>query len=104
MKRVIVRYTVKPEHAAENQALIEDVFASLERDRPDGIGYSVFKLADGVSFVHVTTHDSPDGVNPLTAVPAFKAFAAGVKERCAVQPVSSTATTIGRYVGRDELV
>ena len=99
MKRVMVRYTVKPEHAEENQALIEAVFAALEREQLNGIGYSVFKLADGVSFVHLATHDSADGVNPLTAIPAFKAFAAGVKERCAVQPVSSPVTMIGHYAG-----
>ena len=99
MKRVMVRYTVKPEHAEENQALIEDVFAALEREQPNGMAYSVFKLADGVSFVHLTTHDSPDGMNPLTLIPAFKAFAAGAKERCAVQPVSSSVTMVGHYVG-----
>ncbi|CAN5922489.1 hypothetical protein BH11GEM2_BH11GEM2_33370 [soil metagenome] len=53
MKRVIVRCTVKPDRAAENVSLVENVFAQLTREKPAGIRYATFKLEDGVSFIHV---------------------------------------------------
>jgi hypothetical protein len=96
MKTVIVRYKVKPSAAAENEALIRAVFAQLERDQPEGLRYQVFRQADGVSFVHVSAFDGPDG-NPLTKLAAFKQFAAGVKDRCDEPPDTHELETIGRY-------
>ena len=55
---VVVRYQAKPERADENQKLIEAVFADLESAGPKGFTYKVFRLEDGVSFVHVVIeHD-----------------------------------------------
>ena len=53
MSSVVVRYQAKPERADENQKLIEAVFADLEARQPEGFTYKVFRLEDGVSFVHV---------------------------------------------------
>ncbi len=50
---VVVRYQTKPDRADENQALIEKVFEDLEARQPEGFTYKVFRLEDGVSFVHV---------------------------------------------------
>jgi hypothetical protein len=97
MKRVIVRYKVKPERAAENLALVEEVFAQLVREKPDGIRYATFKLDDGVSFVHVATIDTADGKNPLTAVAAFQRFAENIKDRCVEPPISMQADVVGEY-------
>ena len=55
MSVTIVRYRTKPERAEENQALIEKVFSELSTDRPAGLRYASFRLADGVSFVHVAS-------------------------------------------------
>ncbi len=96
MKTVIVRYKVKPSAAQENEALIRAVFEQLERDQPEGLRYQVFKQADGVSFVHVSAFDAPDG-NPLTKLAAFKQFASGVQDRCDDPPVTSELQPIGRY-------
>ena len=63
----VVRYTTKPDRADENQALIEKVFAELDAERPAGLRYASFRLADAVSFVHVAEIDTDDGSNPLTA-------------------------------------
>jgi hypothetical protein len=97
MRRVLVQYRVKPENVVENEALVRDVFAQLERERPSGVHYATFKLADGVSFVHVALLDVVDGVNPLTSLSAFKAFSAGVKERCDELPVTTELTEIGSF-------
>jgi hypothetical protein len=61
------------------------------------VRYASFKLADGVSFVHIAFIDSADGGNPLTEIAAFKAFAAGVKDRCEEPPATSELTEIGSY-------
>jgi len=62
MKRVLVRYRVKPELVEENERLVRDVYAELASADPDGLRYATFKLDDGVSFVHVAFHD--DENNP----------------------------------------
>ena len=101
MRRVIVRYKVKPERAAENVSLIEQVFAQLTSEQPDGVRYATFKLEDGVSFVHVASVSTPNGENPLAALPAFKAFVANIADRCEEKPVTSSATAILVYRADD---
>jgi hypothetical protein len=74
MKRVMVRYTVKPELAAENAALVRAVYEELERDHPDVLRYATFVLDDGVTFVHVAEDAAPDGQSTLQKLPAFQRF------------------------------
>ena len=96
MKTVMVRYKLKPESVADNEALIKQVFVQLAQNKPDGMRYQVFKQPDGVSFVHLSAFDDPNG-NPLTKLDAFKAFTAGIKERCEELPVTVELQQIGRY-------
>ena len=95
---VVVRYQTKPERSDENQALIEKVFEDLDARQPEGFTYKVFRLEDGVSFVHVVIEDedvaSPDS---LSDIPAFQAFTADIADRCAVPPAASGATLVGGY-------
>ena len=98
MNATVVRYQAKADRADENQGLIEKVFADLELRQPDGFTYKVFRLEDGVSFVHVVIeHD--DVINPdsLQDVPAFQAFVAGIADRCDVAPLAMGATIVGGY-------
>ena len=95
--RVMVRYTVKPDRAAENEGFIEQVFAELARTAPPAMQYSAFKLDDGVTFVHVYTHESAEGGDALRALSAFQAFRAGLEERCAVPPVRMPLQVVGTY-------
>jgi len=94
---IMVRYQAKPERADENQALIEAVFADLEARRPEGFSYNVFRLEDGVSFVHVVVEHDVDDPDSLQDVPAFQAFVAGIADRCDVAPVATGATVVGGY-------
>ncbi|MEN3359045.1 MAG: hypothetical protein V7637_3027, partial [Mycobacteriales bacterium] len=64
----------------------------------------VMCLADGVSFVHVSTHDTADGANPLPALPAFQEFNRDVGARVSTPPTPSPATTIGAYRGLGDVV
>jgi hypothetical protein len=61
VKRVIVRYRVKPDRAAENVELVRAVYAELHDTGPAGLRFGTFQLEDGVSFVHIAeTEDEHD--------------------------------------------
>ena len=94
-RRVMVRYRVKADRVAEHEALIADVFAELERKKPDGIRYGAFKRADGVSFVHVALVTADE--NPLDRIAAFKAFGERIKERCDEPPEVVDLRIVGSY-------
>jgi len=93
----MVSYKVKPGRAAENERAAAAVYEALHAARPAGLRYATFRLEDGVSFVHIVAHSEADGSNALTSLPAFKAFAEGVRERCAEPPVRVELTEIGSY-------
>ena len=95
MRRVMVRYRVKPDRIAEHEGLIHAVFDELAKTAPAGIRYGAFKLPDGVSFVHVAFIDAPS--NPLDAIAAFKAFTERIKERIEEPAVTADLTAIGTY-------
>lgn len=93
----MVSYKLKPDRVAENEGLVVAVFDALRQSRPAGLRYATFRLGDDVSFIHIVSHEEEDGSNALTALPAFKAFAAGIKERCEEPPVRVELTEIGSY-------
>ncbi len=95
MKHVVVRYKVKPERIEEHEALVRSVFAQLAEVRPAGLDYQVFKLGDGVSFIHRASVSAAE--NPLTSLESFKAFTADIKSRCEEPPVSSESARVGSY-------
>jgi hypothetical protein len=97
MSTIVVRYQTKPERAVENQRLIEAVFDELEERQPEGFTYKVFRLEDGVSFIHVVIEHDVDDPESLQAVPAFQAFVADIADRCDVPPVASGAAIVGGY-------
>jgi hypothetical protein len=99
MKTTMVRYKLKPGTADENEKLVQQVFAQLVRDKPPGVRYQVFKMADGLSFVHLATSEAD--VNPVTLLEAFKRYAAAIKERCDELPVPVQLQMVGEYDSLD---
>jgi hypothetical protein len=97
MRRVMVRYKVKPEQAAENEELVRAVYDELHRTEPAGLRYATFQLEDGVTFVHLASVETDAGPNPLTGLESFKRFQAGVAERCDEPPVATAAREIGSF-------
>ena len=97
MSVAVVRYRTKPDRADENQALVEKVFAELDGNRPAGLRYATFRLADGVSFVHVASIETEDGHNPLPAVQAFKQFQEHIGDRCDEAPAAEELSEIGSF-------
>jgi hypothetical protein len=97
MKTIVVRYQAKPERADENQKLIEAVFAELHDREPEGFTYKVFRLDDGVSFIHVVIEHDVAEPGSLQALPAFQAFVADIGDRCEIPPVAMGATIVGGF-------
>ncbi|HVC81760.1 MAG TPA: hypothetical protein VNL35_14805 [Chloroflexota bacterium] len=97
MKRVMIRYTVKADRAAENESYITKVFEQLHGEKPDGLRYASFKLEDGVSFVHLVSVEGADGYDPLPELSAFRAFVSEIGERCVEPPVSVVLQEVGTY-------
>jgi hypothetical protein len=93
----MVRYKTKPDRAGENKQYVEQVFQELLSSGPEGLRYATFKLADGVSFVHIASIETADGRNPLAQSRAFKAFQAGINDRCEEPPVAVDLTEVGSY-------
>jgi hypothetical protein len=93
----MVSYKLKADRVAENEQYAKAVYDALRQARPPGLRYATFKLGDGVSFMHIVSHAEVDGSNALTSLPAFKAFSAGVKERCVEPPQRVELTEIGSY-------
>jgi hypothetical protein len=85
MQRVVlVRYTAKPDRAAENENLARAVFAELRAAAPEHVAYALFR--DGLDFVHLFVNTRTDDSSPLTELPSFKAYAKDVAERCEAPP------------------
>ena len=94
---VVVSYRVRPEAVAEHVRLIKAVFEQLHAEHPDNVEYKVVVLADGVSFVHVSSASTPDGSNPLPELAAFQEFGKDSAARVATPPVPAPADIIGSY-------
>jgi hypothetical protein len=96
MKRVMVRYKLKPDRAAENEKLVQAVYEELDRTQPAGLRYATFQLEDGASFVHLAFVDG-DGPGPLPEVEAFREFQRDIQERCDEPPVVTQLREIGSF-------
>ena len=97
MDAIVVRYETKPGQADENERLVQAVFAELRQTNPGSVRYAAFRLADGVSFVHVAVVDAADGHNPIPELPSFLAFQDAIGSRLVSPPVSQDATLVGSY-------
>ena len=96
MTVTVVRYQTKADRADENQQLVEAVYEELAASQPDGFRYLTVRLGDGVSFVHVATHD--DGSpNPLATTAAFAEFQREIADRCDGR-AGRRAGSLGRFL------
>jgi hypothetical protein len=96
-RRVLVRYTVKPDQIEHNEALVRAVYAELHAVRPAGLRYATFRVGDGGEFAHLASTETADGSNPLQGIAAFLAFQEGIGARCEVAPVVTELHEVGSY-------
>ena len=92
---VIVRYRTRPDAAEENVRLIEAVYDALAELDPGDFRYTTYRLADGVTFLHVATQAGTQ--SPLPSLPAFVEFQRDIAARCDEPPAPSSATIVGSY-------
>ncbi|WP_206997028.1 hypothetical protein [Trinickia mobilis] len=83
-RAVFVRYAVKPECAAENEALARAVFAELRETKPENAAYAVFR--NGLEFVHIFVNSAADDSAVITELPSFKAYSKDIAARCEKEP------------------
>jgi hypothetical protein len=97
MNQMMVRYTVKPETAATNEALVRNVYDELNRARPAGFHYATFVLDDGVSFVHIVSREDAARAESLTELAAFQEFIRDIDGRSIEPPVSVAIREVGSF-------
>jgi hypothetical protein len=96
MRTIMVRYKTSVAGGDINATLVRAVFEELRTRAPGGIRYASYRAADGVTFIHIATVDTPEN-NPLTALPSFKAFQSQLKDRCVEPPVVTEVSVVGSY-------
>ena len=96
MGKVMVSYKVKPEAAAQNEALVKQVYEEIHRIAPANLHYATFVGEDGLRFVHISSSEG-DGPSPMTELASFRAFQADIAERCDEPPVRTQLREIGSY-------
>jgi hypothetical protein len=85
MQRVtIVKYTIKPNRADENEKLSRAVFAQLRANHPPHVAYTL--LRDGNEFLHVFINTKEDDASAVTELPLFKEFSRNLEERYQAPP------------------
>jgi hypothetical protein len=97
MISVLVTYKVKKDRVAENDELIRAVYRELHEIDHRDVHYSTFKKEDGQTFVHIAFFPTPEDQAVLSNSKAFKAFQAGLGERCEIPPDPQPLQWIGSY-------
>ncbi len=96
MLAMLLRTKVKAEKAAEVEAAVRSLFATLEEARPQGVRYTSYRLQDGVTYVVLLQIE--EGIdNPLPKVPEFQEFQENLKGWLAEPPAPEQLTAIGDY-------
>ena len=67
----------------------------LAADEPGGLRYAMFRLVDGVTFVHVAIVEGQ--TVPLARLRAFAEFQRGHRDRIVEPPVPGEAIMLGAY-------
>jgi hypothetical protein len=83
-RMTLVRYTAKPDRAAENEALSRAVFAELTAAAPNNVTYALFR--NGLDFVHLFVNAESEDASALTELASFKTYSKDVVDRCEAPP------------------
>ena len=98
MKTIMVRYKTSPAHADMNETLVHAVFDELRARAPKGVRYTTYRLADGVTFIHIAAIEDSDA-NPITALASFRIFQEQLKvgDRCVEPSVVTELPAVDSY-------
>ncbi|HKD33415.1 MAG TPA: hypothetical protein VKB73_08090 [Gaiellaceae bacterium] len=92
----LLHQKVKDESVEEAEAAVRDMFATLDRMRPEGIRYASTRVADSSTFVAVL--ELVDGSEDrLTAIPEFRRFVEQLEDLRDGPPVIEELEVVGSY-------
>jgi hypothetical protein len=96
MSVVLVRQKVKDGSVQEAEAAVRDLFATLDRVRPEGLRYASTRVVDSSTFVILT--ELADGIeDPRPAIPEFLRFLEQLKGWLDGPPVVEHLDVVGSY-------
>jgi quinol monooxygenase YgiN len=95
MSRVLIRYRLKPDQVERNEELIRAIYEELHRAAPSSLRYVIYKLEDGVTFMHISESEGED--SPMAGLASVQEFRRELADRCEEQPVLSELTEVGSY-------
>ena len=96
MSVLLVRQKVKDGIVEEAEAAARDLFATLDRVRPQGLRYASTRVADSSTFVILT--ELAEGVeDPRPAIPEFVRFLEQLKGWVDGPPVIEHLDVVGSY-------
>jgi hypothetical protein len=96
MSVMMVRQKVKDDSVEEAAAAARDLFATLDRVRPEGLRYASTRVVDSSTFVILT--ELADGTDdPRPAIPEFLRFLEQLKGWVDGPPVIEHLDVVGSY-------
>jgi hypothetical protein len=96
MSVTVVRQKVKDGSVEQAEAAARDLFATLDRVRPEGIRYASTRVADSSTFVAL--FELADGnEDPRPAIPEFRLFLEQLKDLVEGPPVIEQLEVVGSY-------
>ncbi|WP_021595274.1 hypothetical protein [Actinomadura welshii] len=91
---VMIRSKVGAEHVERSLELLREVYAELDRVRPERLRYASYQLDDKVTFVAFAEMDGPEVLRPLEA---FQRYRAALDEFCEEPPELTMLDEVGSY-------
>ncbi len=96
MSVMLVRQRVKDGSVQAAEAAARDLFATLDRVRPEGLRYASTRVVDSSTFVILT--ELADGIeDPRPAIPEFLRFLEQLKGWVDGPPVIEQLDVVGSY-------
>jgi quinol monooxygenase YgiN len=96
MSVTMVRQKVKDDSVEAAEAAARELFATLDRVRPQGLRYASTRVADSSTFVALV--ELADGIeDPRPAIPEFQRFLEQLKGLVDGPPVIEQLDVVGSY-------
>jgi hypothetical protein len=96
MSVTMVRQKVKDGSVEAAEAAVRDLFATLDRLRPEGFRYASTRVGDSATFVILT--ELTEGIeDPRPAIPEFLRFLERLKDWVDGPPVIEHLDVVGSY-------
>ena len=96
MSVMMVRQKVKDGSLEEGEAAVRDLFATLDRVRPEGVRYASTRVVDTSTFVILI--ELADGIeDPRPAIPEYVQFQEQLKSWVDGPPVIERLDVVGSY-------